>query len=65
MITDLIMGVSHFCKLLQGSRRFFRWKKRKGLQLTDPILKIAKRVIHKVIRQKVDIVEKQFSFKPG
>ena len=30
MITDLIMGVSHFCKLLQGSRRFFRWKKRKG-----------------------------------
>ena len=37
----------------------------RGVILTDQILKIAERIIEKLIRQQVDFDEMQFGFMPG
>ena len=43
----------------------FRHRKLMGLEITDQILKIAERIIEKLIRQQADIDEMHFGFMSG
>ena len=73
MITDLLYQIIvgfipaewELCTIVNCLRHSLERGSYRRLRLTDQILNITKRVIEKLIRDKVDFDEMQFGFMPG